>query len=111
MIGPPIAMPGYFSSPDFAIGSLVVLAFAILLVRATASRKGERDRRAGLGLLAILAGPLAGAALAGLTQVLGHVHPDDVRYTYITFTSIGGIAGFVAGLFFALTSVLSSNNS
>ena len=111
MIGPLFAMPGYFSGPTFYVGTLVVLAVATLFVRATASAGRERDRRAGLGLLAILGGPVAGAALAGLSQALGEVHPADIRYTYITFTSIGGIAGFIAGLIFALTSVLSSNKT
>jgi hypothetical protein len=111
MIGPTLAMSVYFLSADFAVGLLLVLSFAICLVRATASRKGEGNRRARLGLLAILGGPLAGAALVGLTQAFGYIHPEDIRYSYIIFTLIGGIAGFIAGLFFALTSVLSSNES
>jgi hypothetical protein len=33
------------------------------------------------------------------------VHPADLRYTYTVFTILGGIAGFVAGLIFAITAL------
>jgi hypothetical protein len=45
---------------------------------------------------------LVGAFLAGLAIALGGVLPADVGYTCVVFTVIGGIAGFIAGIAFAV---------
>jgi MFS family permease len=85
------------------------IVVACFFVRATTrkDRGKERDRRAGLGLVAILCGPLLGAILAGLATHLGDVHPLDVRYTYWVFISIGAIAGFLTGCAFAVAALFS----
>jgi hypothetical protein len=90
-------------------GVLLTLVIAIVFVDATASGRHETNRRAGLGLLALLGGPLIGASLAGLAHALGHVRPADVTDTYVKFAGVGGIAGFLTGLAFALTCLLTWN--
>lgn len=87
------------------IGGLVVLGAVGLFVRATRVSGRERERRAGLGCLALVSGPLLGAALAWLTCTFGDVSPLDVGYTYGVFTIIGGIAGFLGGVAFLLTAM------
>jgi hypothetical protein len=109
MIGPLFAMPPPSWGLSFATGLLVVFVASTVFVRASASGKNERNRRAGLGLLAIIGGPLIGLSLAGLVHAVGGIHPLDIGYTYGTFAMIGGVAGLIAGLIFAVTGILSSN--
>jgi multidrug transporter EmrE-like cation transporter len=111
MTGPVFAMssdPGW--QRDTAIAVLVVLAMAAYFVRATASRKGEQNRRLGLGLAAFLGSPLLAVSLAGLVHAFGHVQPLDVGHVYSSFLGIGTMAGCILGLFFVSTSLLSSND-
>ena len=95
------------------IGVVLVVLLIGVFVKATANRKprvgprGEQNRRAGLGLLAICCGPLAGAALAAATIAVADVHPLDVSYTYHVFTIIGAFAGIITGIAFALTALFS----
>jgi hypothetical protein len=109
MIVPLFAMPPagplFFS---WSIGLILVLALVHVFVNATRTpkKRREQNRRAGLGLMAIVCGPLVGASLAWLVNALGDVHPRDVTYTYVVFTVIGGIAGVVAGVVFAITGIL-----
>src|SRR3954447_19284913 len=95
------------------IALLITLLFVSLFVTATKTRgkRSEQDRRAGLGRMAILCGPLVGASLAWLGNALGAVHPADVQYTYVGFIIIGGIAGFLAGVAFAITGLFSPRDS
>ena len=108
MVVPLFGMPPPQMLLIWPVGFLFVLLIAGLFVTATRTRakRSERDRRAGLGLIAILGGPLVGACLAWLTNTLGDVHPLDVRYTYVVFTVIGGIAGMLAGIVFGITGLL-----
>jgi multidrug transporter EmrE-like cation transporter len=90
-----------------------VLLIAGLFVTATRTRgnQSEQDRRARLGLVAILDVPLVGASFAFLGNVLGDVHPADVGYTYAVFTVIGGFAGLLAGVAFGITGWLTLRDS
>jgi hypothetical protein len=74
------------SSSDF----LFVLLIAWLLVSATRTRGGlgERSRRAGAALLAILCGPLVGAALAWLRLTVGDAEAGREE---CTSASAGGV--------------------
>jgi MFS family permease len=96
------------------IGVVVVAIVVGIFVMATAKKdhkaQNERNRRAGLGLLAIICGPIAGAGLACLTCTLGDVHPLDVRNMYVVLTIIGCIAGFIAAIIFAALSLLAPRN-
>ena len=112
MVVPLFAMP----PPMLAIWSVaipVVLLFVALFVSATRTggRRSEQNRRAMLGLMAILCGPLVGASLAWLGNTLEDVHPANVRYRYVTFTAIGGIAGVVGGVAFAITGLFTTHDS
>jgi MFS family permease len=93
------------------LGFVLVLLIVDLFVDATARKsrgpKHEQNRRAGLGLMAILCGPLVGAFLAALADALGNVHLADVVYTYTLFIVFGSIAGFIAGVAFAVTCIFS----
>jgi len=113
MIVPLFAMPPPEVLWVSAVGFMLVLLLVCLFVTATRARgkRSESDRRAGLGLLAIFCGPLIGAFLAWLANILGNVHPADVGYTYTVLTEIGGIAGLVAGVFFAITGLLCPRDS
>ncbi len=64
-----------------------------------------------MGLLSILGGPRVGASLAWLNNALGGVHPGDVGYTYTFFSVIGGIAGLLAGVAFAITGLFCPRGS
>ncbi len=110
---PLFAMPPSGVLKVSAVGCALVLLIAGLFVRATRTRgkRSEQKRRAGLGVLAIFCGPLVGAFLAWLANILGGVHPADVGDTYRQFTVIGGIAGLVAGIFFAMTGLLCLRDS
>jgi hypothetical protein len=109
MVVPHLAMPPPQMLLIWPTGFLFVLLIAWLLVTATRTRGklSEQSRRAGLALLAILCGPLVGAALAWLVHTWGDVHPLDVGYTYVVFTVIGSIAGLLGGLVFGITGLLS----
>ncbi len=100
MIAPLFAMPppGYYIY--LAIGLLVVFFIAAIFVTKTrvGDALGERNRRAMLGLAAILSGPLVGTSLAWIANALGNVYPADVKITYIGYTALGGIAGLMAGV-------------
>lgn len=109
MIAPILAgLPPRWST-IIAVGVLLVLMIAVGFVWATASRRGEQSRRVGLGLLSLFVGPLVGIPLAGLAHASGGIMPRNVGDTYITFAGVGGFAGFLAGLAFALTGLLASN--
>jgi hypothetical protein len=107
MTGLVFAMPPPQMLLVWPAGLIVVFLIVAHFVHATNSKgrveKNEKDRRAWLGLVAILCGPFVGAFLASLGVALGDVHPADVEYTYVVLTVIGGIAGLVAGLAFAVT--------
>jgi apolipoprotein N-acyltransferase len=113
VIVPLFAMPPPEVILFWPIGFLLVLLIAGLFVTATRTRgkRGEQDRRAGLGCMAIFCGPLVGAALAWLGNTLGNVHPADVKYTYTVLTFIGGIAGLFAGIAFGITGLLCRRDS
>ncbi len=91
MVIPVFASP----APEFvlvsSVGVLFVLLVTGLFVKATRTRrkKSEQNRRAGLGLMAIVCGPIVGASLAWVANVLGNVHPADVRYTFAVLTTTG----------------------
>jgi multidrug transporter EmrE-like cation transporter len=106
-------MPGPYLLWVLPIAFVLVLLIAGLFVTATRTRgkQGEQDRRALLGLVAILGGPLVGASLAFLGNALGNVHPADVGYTYAVFTVIGGIAGLLVGVAFGITGLLTLRGS
>ena len=105
MLVPLFAMPGPYLLLALPIGFLLVLLIAGLFVSTTKTRgkRSERNRRAGFGLASIVCGPLVGASLAWMGNTLGNVHPADVGYTYGVCTVIGGIAGLLAGVAFAIT--------
>jgi hypothetical protein len=111
MVLPLFAMPPPGTFETQVTGVLLVILMIGAFVTLTAKRKreprAERNRRAGLGLLAICCGPLAGAGLAAVTITTGTVLPLDVAYTYYVFTGIGAFAGFVAGVAFAVTGLFS----
>ncbi len=111
MIGPVFVM--LFSPEwrrDTAIAVLILLTLTAFFVRATSSGdQAERGRRVWFALMAFLGGPLLGALFAGLVHAFGHVHPQDVGHVYSSHIGIGAIAGSILGLFFAITSLLSSN--
>lgn len=109
MIDPLFAMTPWDPVPPFIGTCLIAFVIADCFVRATASRKGERSRRAKLAVLAVLGGPTVGALLAGMVHAFGHVHPLDVGHTYSSFIGVGVFAGLAAGLVFATTALLSSN--
>ncbi len=94
----------------FAFVLLILIAGIFVTVTRCRGKRSEQDRRAGLGLLAILSGPLVGASLAWLRNTLGDVLPADVGYTYILFTIFGGVAGFVTGVSFAITALVAPRN-
>ena len=112
MVVPFFAMPPPQMLLVWPVGFLIVLLVATLFVTATRShgKRSERNRRAELGLMAILCGPLVGAFLAWLGNTVGDVHPADVGYNYFVFTVIGGIAGFLAGIAFSITGLLCPRN-
>jgi uncharacterized protein YqgC (DUF456 family) len=95
----------------FALLLLFVGLFVWATTRKDRGAKSEQDRRAGLGIAALLCGPLIGALLAGLAQALGGIHPMDVAYTYVVFIIVGSIAGFMVGIAFAVTSVFSPRDA
>lgn len=88
---------------------LFILVIAGIFVAATSRSRtrNEQNRRAGLGIMAIVCGPLVGACLAWLTCEWGSVLTADVKHTYAAFIKIGSLAGFIAGTFFAVTATLS----
>jgi hypothetical protein len=90
------------------IGFLFVLVLAVLFAKATQTRgkRSEHNRRAGLGIMAIICGPVVGASLAWVTDALGGVHPADVGYSYAVFTAIGGIAGTLGAVAFGISGFL-----
>jgi hypothetical protein len=90
------------------IGFLIVLLADRYLVIAmrTREKRGERARRVGLALVAVLCGPLVGVSLACSFHTLGNVHPLNVAYTYVVFTVTGGIAGLLAGSIFGIIGLL-----
>jgi hypothetical protein len=94
------------------IGFLLVALLIGLFVRATRNRRAisEKDRRAGLGCLSVLFGPLVGLFLAWLANRLGAVYPSDVGHTYYVFGVIGGLAGLLAGVVFAVTGLFDAGN-
>jgi prolipoprotein diacylglyceryltransferase len=108
MVAPLFAMPPPYVLLFLPIGFLFVLLIAGLFLTATRARRkrGEQNRRAGLGLMAIICGPVVGASLAWVAITFGSVHPADVRYTYVVLTVIGGIAGFLGGIAFCITGLL-----
>jgi hypothetical protein len=73
MVAPLFAMPPPYVLLSLPICFLLVLLIAgpFLTAAKTRGTRCEQDRRAGLGLLAILCGPLVGASLALLTNTLG----------------------------------------
>ncbi len=99
--------------PLFATGFVLLLLIVGLFVTVTKSRgmRSEQERRAGLGLMAILGGPVVGASLAWLGDTLGDVHPADVRFNYVLLSSLGGVAGVMAGVAFAITGLFSPHDS
>ena len=113
MVVPVFAMPPPSVLLVWPIGFLLVLLIAGLFVNATKIRgkRSEQNRRAGLGLAAILCGPLVGASLALSVNTLGGVHPADVGYNYTVFTVIGAIAGLLTGVAFGITGLLSIGDS
>jgi hypothetical protein len=95
---------------ETAIAVLILLTLAAAFLRATsAGGKREGARRGRFALLAFFGSPLIGASIAGLIHALGHVHPMDVEHLYSAHIGIGVVAGSILGLFFALTSLLSSD--
>ena len=108
MVVPLFAMPPPEMLWVWPTGFLIVFAVAGLFVTATKTpwKRSEHERRAGLGVMAILCGPAIGASLAWLANILGNVLPADVKYTYVVLIIIGGIAGFLAGVFFGITALL-----
>ena len=114
MVAPLFAMPPPQAFTAMRVGIVLVLLTIGIFVKVTASKKrgphSERNRRAGLGLLAIICGPLAGAGLAALKHAFGDVHPRDITFTYYMFMLIGGLAGFIIGMVLAVTSVFSPND-
>jgi hypothetical protein len=109
----PLAMPPPEMLLIWPAGFLFILVITAIFVTATrkSRKQSEQNRRAGLGITAILCGPLLGACLAWLANQGGYVHPADVKYTYVTLTIIGSIAGFVAGIFFAITALFCPRGS
>jgi hypothetical protein len=104
----PLAM-----GPGGGVLLLVVFLFALLFVTVfvggTARRyklRGERERRAGLGVLALLGGPLTGLALAFLSMSFSPVNPLDVGYTYGLFTGLGATVGVIVAFCCLLTDLL-----
>ena len=114
MVAPLFALPPPQALTAMRVGIVLVLLTIGIFVKVTASKKrgprSERNRRAGLGLLAIICGPLAGAGLAALNHAFGDVHPMDITFTYYMFMLLGGLAGFITGMAFAVASVLSPND-
>jgi hypothetical protein len=108
MVAPLFAMPPPYVLLFLPIGFLLVLLIAGLFLTATRARRKttERNRRAGLGIMAIICGPVVGASLAWVDNTFGSVLPADVRYTYTVFTVIGGIAGLLGGIAFCITGLL-----
>jgi hypothetical protein len=113
MTAPIFAMPPPSVLLFLPIGFLLVLLIAALFLTATRTRwqRSEQNRRAGLGLMAIICGPLVGASLAGVSVALGNVHPADVAHSYAVFSVIGGIAGLLGGIAFCITGLLVSRDS
>jgi hypothetical protein len=113
MVAPFFGMPPPSVLLFLPIGFLVVLLVAALYLNVTRTRgqKSEQNRRAGLGLMAIICGPLVGASLAGASVALGNVHPADVAHSYAVFSVIGGMAGLLAGIAFYVTGLLVSRDS
>jgi hypothetical protein len=111
MVAPLFALPPPGMFEGQLIGFLLIILMIGTFVKLTANRKrgtrAERNRRAGLGLLAMCCGPLAGAGLAALTVAISDVHSLDVAYPYYVFTIIGTLAGFVSGIAFAVTVLFS----
>jgi hypothetical protein len=108
MVAPIFAMPPPYVLLFLPIGFLLVLLIAGLFLTATRTRRkrSEQHRRAALGLMSIICGPVAGASLAWVAITFGSVHPADVRYTYTVLTVIGGIAGLLGGIAFCITGLL-----
>jgi hypothetical protein len=94
-------------------GFVLILVITGIFVTPTrkSQRKSERNRRASLGITAIVAGPLVGAGLAWLASTWGSVHPADVKYTYVMLITFGAIAGYGLGIFFAITAFLCPRDS
>ncbi len=113
-----ISLPFALNPPEvydaMGIGVLLVILMIGLFVKLTAKSPhklhNERNRRVGLGILALICGPLAGAGLAAVTVAFGGVHRLDVGQTYIVFTVFGSVAGMIAGVAFALTALISPHD-
>jgi uncharacterized membrane protein len=105
MFSLPLAMPPPEMLLIWPAGFVLIFLTTGIFVTATRKpqRKSERNRRAGLGITAILSGPLIGAGLAWLANQAGAVHPADVKFTFIVHIIIGAIAGYCVGIFFAFT--------
>jgi hypothetical protein len=99
----PIVIPAACVFALLAIGS-----FAAVLNRVNRDRGGQRRRLEGLGRLCLPLGPLVGVGLAALAVRAGEVLPADVTYTYVLCTVMGGLAGFIAAVAFALFASASS---
>jgi hypothetical protein len=113
MVVPLFAMPppGVLFVSAAGIGFVLLIASLFVTATRTRGKQSEQYRRARLGLIAILSGPLVGASFAFLGNLLGDVHPADVGYNYRVFTVIGGIAGLLAGVAFGITGLLTLQGS
>jgi MFS family permease len=96
-----------------AASILFVLAIVGIFVAATrqTGTYSERNRRAGLGFMAIVCGPLTGACLAWLASKWDDVHPADVKHTYVVLIVIGAVAGYCVGILFAVTALFCTRKS
>jgi hypothetical protein len=103
MVKPIFAMP----PPGWV--QVLVVAMVAAVVAAVAWTRIRRGRSSGgrLALLALIVGPLAGLALAGLFFALEEVDRLDVGYYIASFATVGTIAGLLGALAFGLACLIS----
>jgi len=80
-------------------GLLIVALLIITFLRRPTQPKWRR--RIALAGLALVAGPLLGAALGGLSLIFGSIHPLDRVLVLQSLTLVGAIAGAIGALMIA----------
>lgn len=95
--------PGQFYS-GLAIG----LTIAVVSLWAFFGRKPSSGwrRLAGLCILTVALGPLAGAGVAGLTVALGDVHPLDRWWLVSSFIVVGTVASLITAVLVGIAGTL-----
>ncbi|MEN6450607.1 MAG: hypothetical protein ABFC96_08965 [Thermoguttaceae bacterium] len=80
------------------LGAGLILVALLVLAFLRCSMQAKSSRRIVLGGLALIAGPVVGAAVAGLMLVFGNVQPLDRVWVLQSLTLVGAVAGALGAL-------------